>query len=291
MAVDTTPNMGLHRWNAAGDAYDWAFDLKDDKNAIDAHDHSNTKGVPVRRVAYGAVGSRPAHGNAGHLFFATDEGILYLDTGAAWTAAAKNPMTTAGDLVFGGVGGVPTRLAAGAVGTVPYVASGGVTYAWGEPLFLAGTQTMTGNKILNGTLTLSGGSLIMPQAPGYAATAEGQLGWDSDQDRLTCGANGWTAYMDPPRAWGFCDWSGNILSGYGMNSISYPGTGIVALGWTRAFRNNYYGIHVTPINDAVLTAWVPHSSKSTGGARLQFKNSSFIDTNATAFMVSAYGLQ
>jgi hypothetical protein len=68
------------------------------------------------------------------LWWATDTEVLSVWDGAAWTDAGgsigmTNPMTTAGDLIRGGVAGAPTRLAIGANGQVLTVTAGAL--AWG----------------------------------------------------------------------------------------------------------------------------------------------------------------
>lgn len=85
-------------------------------------------------IQRGALASRPAAGTAGRLYHATDVagGTLYRDSGSAWEAVAlANPMTAAGDIVIGGAGGAPVRLAAGADGEVLTIASGVPTWAAG----------------------------------------------------------------------------------------------------------------------------------------------------------------
>jgi len=57
----------------------------------------------------------PSAGIRGRVVIVTDvnTGTLYWDTGAAWRQVALNPMTQAGDIIVGGTGGVPARLALG----------------------------------------------------------------------------------------------------------------------------------------------------------------------------------
>lgn len=82
--------------------------------------------------ARGVVGSRPAAAaaNEGYNYFGTDTGILYRSNGSSWdtnSAGFTNPMTTAGDIIYGGASGLPTRLAGG---TSTYVlTSNGATSA------------------------------------------------------------------------------------------------------------------------------------------------------------------
>jgi len=57
-----------------------------------------------------------------------------------WGNVAINPMTTAGDMIYGGVGGTPTRVAAVAVaGDIPITGAGGTTVAFGT---LPGNSTV-----------------------------------------------------------------------------------------------------------------------------------------------------
>lgn len=63
----------------------------------------------------GTNGARPAAGNPGRLYYDTTNSQLQRDNGSSWDAIEgggfANPMTTAGDLIYGGASGVPTRLA------------------------------------------------------------------------------------------------------------------------------------------------------------------------------------
>jgi hypothetical protein len=61
-------------------------------------------------------------------------GASYIYTSGAWTAASAgmtNPMTTAGDTMYGGASGTPTRLAAGAAFKTLRVNSGATAPEWG----------------------------------------------------------------------------------------------------------------------------------------------------------------
>lgn len=55
--------------------------------AVRDHTHESTRGLAIKRVQSGTFAARPAAGNAGHVYVATDTGILYVDTGAAWVEA------------------------------------------------------------------------------------------------------------------------------------------------------------------------------------------------------------
>jgi hypothetical protein len=49
-------------------------------------------GLPATLVGYGAVGSRPAASEAGLLYYATDDGVLYRDNGATWDPTVSDQM-------------------------------------------------------------------------------------------------------------------------------------------------------------------------------------------------------
>lgn len=79
--------------------------------------------------ARGLLASRPAAAaaNEGYLYYGTDTGILYRSNGSSWdtnSSGFANPMTTSGDIIYGGASGTPTRLPKGTDGQVLTLASG-----------------------------------------------------------------------------------------------------------------------------------------------------------------------
>src|SRR5688572_21210434 len=56
----------------------------------------------------------------------------------------NNPMTTAGDVIYGGASGAPSRLAVGTAGQVLKVNAGATAPEWGAAA--AGTPTFVGAK-------------------------------------------------------------------------------------------------------------------------------------------------
>lgn len=77
-----------------------------------------------------ATVSAPAAGNKGRLYFDTTLGYLLVDNGATWNSVGiANPMTTGGDIIYGGASGLPTRLGNGSAGQV--LTSNGTTTAPG----------------------------------------------------------------------------------------------------------------------------------------------------------------
>ena len=105
----------------------------------------------------GTHAARPAAGGppAGSLYSCTTDSLIYRTDGTSWSTWASlagtglsNPMTTAGDIIVGGVSGAPARLAAGTAG-YPLVGGGaGVASAYaaagkfhGCHVYKNGTQT------------------------------------------------------------------------------------------------------------------------------------------------------
>lgn len=71
-------------------------------------------------------------------------GVLYTYSGSAWTVGGSgmtNPMTTVGDIIYGGTAGAPTRLAAGLVGQILSGAGSGVAPVWAYPLINVNPQS------------------------------------------------------------------------------------------------------------------------------------------------------
>lgn len=111
---------------------------------------------------------RPAFGNAGRVIWDTDLSDLLVDTGAAWVEVregtvpinrggtgattkaagfdALSPLTTGGDLLYGGASGTGTRLANGTAGQALLSAGGTSAPTWGTPSIA--TAAKTGNYTL-----------------------------------------------------------------------------------------------------------------------------------------------
>lgn len=78
---------------------------------------NDSSGTPI------AMGVR----HEGLKVYSKADNALYVWNGSAWAAAASgmsNPMTTSGDVIYGGASGTPTRLAAGSNGKVLTLAAG-----------------------------------------------------------------------------------------------------------------------------------------------------------------------
>jgi hypothetical protein len=146
---------------------------------IDAHDHSTGKGAAVRRLTSGLFSARPALGNAGHVYLATDTAQFFYDTGAAWKEAMVSPITAEGDLIIGSATAAPARLAKGTSGHV--LQAGASTLAWAGPVDLAAWTAFTPELRQNGVVVPS-----TINAARYAIVGKTAFG----QVRLTCNAAG-----------------------------------------------------------------------------------------------------
>jgi hypothetical protein len=79
---------------------------------VDTHDHSSTKGVPVKRLQNGTFAARPAAGNAGHVYVASDDNRVFWDNGTSWIEAViqatTNLVTLSGGLTLAGLLTLPS---------------------------------------------------------------------------------------------------------------------------------------------------------------------------------------
>jgi hypothetical protein len=116
-------------------------------------------------IGRGVVGSRPAAGTAGAMYYGTDTLRWYRDNGSSWDDASGNPMTTAGDIIYGGASGLETRLATGTAGYF-LIAGAAPSYVAGDRVLFVSTadRTITND---NNERTLIGtgvGTLTLPAA-------------------------------------------------------------------------------------------------------------------------------
>lgn len=106
-------------------------------------------------IASGLLGSRPAFGLAGRLYYATDAAVLYRDSGAAWAAVGfASPMTADQDLIVGGGSGAATRLAKGSAGQVLTVHASTGLLTWTTPTTgMADPLTTKGDLVVRAAVT------------------------------------------------------------------------------------------------------------------------------------------
>lgn len=109
-------------------------------------------------IGRGTLAGRPAAGRAGRLYFATDAaGTMYRDNGSSWdsveTSASgmTNPMTTQGDIIYGGASGSPTRLGIGTAGQVLKVNAGATAPEWGAASGGGATHSYLGYNTVGGS--------------------------------------------------------------------------------------------------------------------------------------------
>lgn len=103
-------------------------------------------------IKRGLLSARPAAGNNGARYFATDTGLVYFDNGASWDtwtpAGFVTPMTTQDDLIVGGVSGVAARLAKGTDSQVLTVDPATHHLVWATPF--TNPMTTAGDLIVGG---------------------------------------------------------------------------------------------------------------------------------------------
>jgi hypothetical protein len=133
------------------------------------------------------VAQLPPAGTKGRICFTTDDSTFRIDNGTSWAAFFPNPMTTLGDLIYGGANGTPTRLPGNTSTTKAFLqqTGNGVNSAapvWAPvPIAIADGGT--------GATTVSG----IRSAIGIDPTAKGDLfpgGGASSVVRLPAGADG-----------------------------------------------------------------------------------------------------
>lgn len=101
--------------------------------------------------ARGLLAARPAAvaANEGYNYYVTDTGILYRSNGASWdvnSSGFTNPMTTQGDIIYGGASGSPTRFPIGVAGRVLTVNAGATAPEWAAAAGGGGTPAFVGAK-------------------------------------------------------------------------------------------------------------------------------------------------
>src|SRR6266850_5956008 len=61
---------------------------------LDANWTAGADYINKREISFGTFAARPAAGTSGRWYFATDTGVLYADTGAAWTQVALGTLAS-----------------------------------------------------------------------------------------------------------------------------------------------------------------------------------------------------
>src|SRR5579884_249174 len=167
---NVTSNMGLEQAVDSDNAKQYLDTyLYNSLGSIDTDDHSSSKGVPVKRLQNGAFTSRPAAGNAGHVYVATDANRVSWDNGSSWIEAVLNGTTLAVTL-SGGL----------SVGGGLHLSSGQLYKVDGSTLQI-GTQDAQSfqiftNNIARLTIDSSGGLSLPTSTVGVGATEVGNAG-------------------------------------------------------------------------------------------------------------------
>lgn len=135
--------------------------------------------------------------------------------------------------------GVDAVFAAAGNGT-----SVGLNVGSGKTLTLAGTGTVTG------TLSASGGTMVLPQGASSAPTAEGSVGWDTDDNLLKIG-DGSAAQTFTPSVSGTYTPTiandSNLLSSTAQLSTYLRVGNIVTVSGAHAFESSASGIIIASV--------------------------------------------
>ncbi len=112
--------------------------------------------IPMTDYASTAAPATPASGKS--RVFTRADGLYYMDDAGAETgpmaAGFSNPMTTAGDIIYGGASGTPTRLAVGTAAQVLTVNAGATAPEWAAAA--AGGGTYIRDELYDNTLGSAG---------------------------------------------------------------------------------------------------------------------------------------
>ena len=112
-------------------------------NAIlDLQSASGTRGFLVPRMGSWLGGTAD-----GLMYYNTTGHVFYFYNNSTWLTLMSNPMTTGGDIIYGGASGVPTSLANGSLGQVLKSGGGTNSPSWGTVGATAGGTGLTSYAI------------------------------------------------------------------------------------------------------------------------------------------------
>lgn len=116
---------------------------------LDGGTASNTSRITIPKAAKATLDALTR--KEGTIVYASDTNTPYFDDGTTLIAPLINPMTTGGDIIYGGASGVPTRLANGTAGQV--LQSNGTTVApsWQTSKTLIQNLNFTTGAVATGT--------------------------------------------------------------------------------------------------------------------------------------------
>lgn len=144
--------------------------------ALDGHNHANTKGLAVLRLSSGVDAARPAAGNAGHVYIATDNNRFYFDTGVSWwsVVVAGVSITSTGIQFANNVGKISFVDSLGAVQKAIYSTSGDTLRIY--PQVSAGNITFRNfADTLNNVVISDAGNIDTLNATTGNITAKGSM--------------------------------------------------------------------------------------------------------------------
>lgn len=190
-----------------------------------------------------AAGAAPV--TEGVVAFDSTEDTLVWGNGTSTVKASQNPMTAAGDLIWGGAAGTPTRLAVGTAYQALQVSSAAASVVWGTPMAWLISST---------TLGTTAASIDFASIPQQFKHLDIRLQARGNQAAsnvsLMMKFNGSTAasYYD----------QGQYSTGASVAANSYQGTSAMVMGFipaassSRASNSAQLEIHVDNYSGAVL---------------------------------------
>jgi len=188
--------------------------------------------LPTARLSGSYTGITGVGTLAAGTWNGTAIGVAYGGTGQTTASAAFNalsPLTTLGDIIYGGAVGAGTRLGIGTAGQVLTVNSGATAPQWSTlsgvavTTFNAGTTGFTPSSATSGAITLAGTLITSNGGTGLTTYTAGDLPYyatGTALSKLGIGTNGQilTSSGTAPQ------WS--TLSGVAVTTISFGTTGL-----------------------------------------------------------------
>ena len=201
-------------------------------------------------------------------------GNLTLSGGVLTGTGLTNPMTTIGDIIYGGTGGTPTRLGAGSTGEALISQGAGVPPAWtalgGSGSTLSGTNTYTGTAVGGRTTTGTDNSAFGYNALGSNTTAGGNTAVGRGALAVQSFAVGSSTY--------------NTAVGYQALNSNQP-TGTTDGKWNTAMGYNAGFANTT----GAYNTFIGSLAGQTSGAAVQFSTAIGYNAQVTASNTMVFG--
>lgn len=219
-------------------------------------------------IGRGLLSVRPAAGTPGSIYYATDTATLYRDNGSSWDSiegagGLANPMTTAGDIITGGVSGAPQRLAVASDGDVLTLVSGAPAWAAAGG---GGGYTQGVRAYHSADQSLASGSLTTLAFDSEYYDTDTIHDTVTDNSRLTCKTAG--VYLVVAHV-NFAD----AVGGAGYRQLAIRLNGATYIGNAQYFQSGNTGMNigVATIAQLVVNDYIELQAAQTQGASLAVK--------------------